>query len=304
MKTAKAAKTTPTLDEETIPAWQRQSMDRSLRAARARAHERSDRFVEAATDLLREKHTTDFTVQDVIERSKMSIRTFYKYFASKEDLLVAVSETVVAREAVPRLRKLVERQRDPVKRLRAFIEGLVEMTAKTKGPVARTLTSYQNRLAESRPTDLSRALRPQFDLLAELIEDVARDQPLRPDLTVEMAARLTHYLVLAAVHGRVLGSEGASEIPASTIWHFCASGMGLSVGTTRGRGATRVTRARGGADRAHPDTPTEQMCKVFIARSWGRPISPTSLRGMLFAASGRRRLAPARRASRFSDNPP
>src|SRR5262245_741437 len=146
------------LDDEAIPAWQRQSMDRSLRWARARAHARSDRFVAAATELLQEKGSTDFTVQDVIERSEMSIRTFYKYFASKEDLLVAVSESVVAGEAVPRLRERIEKHRDPLLRLKAFIYGLVELSAKTKGPVARMLTSYQHRLAESRPADLARAM--------------------------------------------------------------------------------------------------------------------------------------------------
>jgi AcrR family transcriptional regulator len=216
------------LDDETIPAWQRQSLDRSLRSARARAHARSDRFVKAATRLLQEKGNTDFTVQDVVEQSKMSIRTFYKYFASKEDLLVAVYENVVAREAVPRLRKRIEKLRDPLQRLRAYIEGLVELTAKTTGPVARTLTNYQNRLAESRPADLARVMRPQFDLLVELIEDIARTRPLRRDLTVETAARLTHYTVLAAVHGRVLGSEGAVDIPARAIWQFCISGMGFA----------------------------------------------------------------------------
>ncbi|HZR79965.1 MAG TPA: TetR/AcrR family transcriptional regulator [Candidatus Binatia bacterium] len=223
------------LGDETLPAWQRQSMDRSLRAARARAHARSDRFVAAATQLLQEKGSTEFTVQDVVERSKMSIRTFYKYFASKEDLLVAVSETVVAREAVPRLRKHVDRFRDPMRRLRAYVEGLVELTSKTTGPVARTLTSYQNRLAESRPADLARAMRPQLDFLMELIADIARSQPLRRDLTVETAARLTHYMVLAAVHGRVLGTEGAAAIPARTIWQFCVSGMGFDTTPARAR---------------------------------------------------------------------
>jgi AcrR family transcriptional regulator len=191
---------------------------------------------------LQEKGSTDFTVQDVVERSRMSIRTFYKYFESKEDLLVAVSETVVAREAVPRLRELIEKHKDPMRRLRAFIEGLVELTAQTTGAVARTLTSYQNRLAESRPGDLERAMKPQLDLLVELIEDVARTQPLRRDLTVEKAARLTHYLVLAAVHGRVLGSEGAADIAARTIWQFCVAGMGFNVESPRGRGGSEVSR--------------------------------------------------------------
>ena len=230
MAERRAAKAASHLDDETIPAWQRQSMRRSLQSARARAHARSDRFVKAATQLLQEKGNTDFTVQDVVDRSRMSIRTFYKYFASKEDLLLAVYETVVAREAVPRLRKRIEKHRDPMLRLRAYVECLTELTAKT-GPAARTLTSYQNRLAESRPADLARAMKPQFDLLVELIEDVARQKPLRKDLSVETAARLTHYTVLAAVHGRVLGVEGAFDIPGRTIWEFCASGMGLPVGS-------------------------------------------------------------------------
>jgi AcrR family transcriptional regulator len=214
--------------DDEIPAWKRQSLQRSLRHAHARAHARSDRFVAAATRLLQDKGSTDFTVQDVIDRSKMSIRTFYKYFGSKEDLLVAVYQTVVAREAVPRLRERVDKYKDPLLRLKAYVESLVELTANT-GPVGRMLVNYQNRLAESRPDDLAMAMRPQFALLVELIGDIARTRPLRRDLTVETAARLTHFTVLAAVHGRALGSEGAADIPARTLWQFCLSGMGIDV---------------------------------------------------------------------------
>src|SRR5262245_5122269 len=203
-----AVKAVLDLDDEAIPAWQRQSMQRSLRSAQARAHARSDRFVVVATRLLQEKGSADFTVQDVVDRSKMSIRTFYKYFASKEDLLVAVCETVVAREAVPRLRKRIDKFKDPLIRLRAYVEGLIELTANT-GPVGRTLIHYQNRLAESRPEDLATAMKPQLDLLVELVGDIARTQPLRRDLTIDAAARLTHYTVHAAAHARALGSDAA-----------------------------------------------------------------------------------------------
>jgi len=223
-----AVKPTSNLDDDSIPAWQRQSMERSLRSARARVHARSHRFVTAATRLLHEMGSTDFTVQDVVDRSKMSIRTFYKYFGSKEDLLLAVYETVVAREAVPRLRKYIDKFKDPLLRFRAYIEAVVELTGKT-GPVGQMLIHYHNRLAETRPADLAMATKPQFELLVELIRDVARTQPLRRDLTLETAARLTHYTVLAAAHGRALGSEGAVDIPAETVWRFCAAGIGFSI---------------------------------------------------------------------------
>src|SRR5262245_37079946 len=222
-----AVKAVVDLDDENIPAWKRQSMARSLRSARARAHARSDRFVAVATRLLEEKGNTDFTVQDVVDRSRMSIRTFYKYFASKEDLLLGVCETVIAREAVPRLRKRIAKFKDPLLRLKAYIESLVELTAKSGVP-GRILIHYQNRLAERRPADLAAAMKPQLELLVELIGDIARTRPLRRDLTVETAARLTHYTVLAAVHGRALGSDGAVEPSAQAIFQFCVSGMGFA----------------------------------------------------------------------------
>lgn len=221
------------LDDDTIPAWQRQSMHRSLQSARARAHARSHRFVTAAIQLLQEKGSTDFTVQDVVERSRMSIRTFYKYFASKDDLLVAVFETIVGQDAVPRLKRSIAKFKDPLARLRAYIETLVELGDRTEVRAARTLTNYEYRLAETRPADLDRAMRPQFELLRELIQDVARTRPLRRDLTIETAARLTHYTVLAAVHNRVRGSEGAADVPARAIYQYCLAGLGFDAKTPR-----------------------------------------------------------------------
>jgi hypothetical protein len=91
---------------------------------------------------------------------------------------------------------------------------------------------------------------PQFDLLVELIRDVARTQPLRQDLTLERAARLIHYTVLAEAHSRALGSDGASEVPAETIWQFCLSGLGFSAGSSPAKSRRSGTRAafRSGAD--------------------------------------------------------
>jgi AcrR family transcriptional regulator len=213
-------------DDAEIPEWQTKSVDRSLTAARMRAQERSDRFVEAATELLEEGGNTDFTVQDVVDRSRMSIRTFYNFFASKDDLLVAVHERILAREVVPRLRRRCAKETEPLARIRAYIQGLYDLTSRP-GPVYRTLTAHHNRLAETRPDDLERAFRPQLDLIRELILEASEAGLLRSDLTNEKMVRLLHHTVLAAVHARVLAAGGAFEVAPDDLWRFCASGMGI-----------------------------------------------------------------------------
>ena len=56
------------------------------------------RFLDAAFELIDEKGTTDFTIQEVIERSKQSLRAFYEYFDGKNELVLALFEETL-REA-------------------------------------------------------------------------------------------------------------------------------------------------------------------------------------------------------------
>jgi AcrR family transcriptional regulator len=209
-----------------MPEWKRLSIDRSLQGARVRAQERSDRFVATAIQLMEKHGGTDFTVQDVVDSSRMSIRTFYNFFASKDDLLVAVHETILANEVVPRLRAHCEAESDPVRRVEAYIKGIYQLTD-DPGPVSRALTTFGNRLAESRPDALERAFRPQVDLIAELIQNAAAAGRLQSSLSTSAAAHLLHYTVLAAVHARILGTAGKASVSAEELWAFCSSGIGV-----------------------------------------------------------------------------
>ncbi len=196
--------------DNAMPEWKRLSIERSLQGPRARAQERTDRFVGAAMELMGESGNIDFTVQDVVDRSRMSIRTFYNFFASKDDLLVAVHETILATEVVPRMRAKCEAESDPIERVKAYVLGIYELTS-NPGPASRALTTYSNRLIETRPEDLERAFKPQIDLVVELISDAKSSGRLHPSLSTETAARLLHHTVLATVHARILGGEGEHE---------------------------------------------------------------------------------------------
>src|SRR4029079_18924314 len=111
--------------DETEPAWRERAVSRSLNAARSRAEVRVQRFLDAAFALIDEKGTTEFTIQEVIDRSEQSLRGFYQHFDSKDELLLALFEETVT-EATADLQRTVDRHDDPVVRLRAFTIRLHE----------------------------------------------------------------------------------------------------------------------------------------------------------------------------------
>ena len=108
-----------TEDNENEPEWRQRAVSRSLTAARSRAEQRIQRFLDAAFELIDEKGTTEFTIQEVIDRSKQSLRGFYQYFDGKDELLFALLEETI-REALADLLEVTDGAADPLGRLRDF----------------------------------------------------------------------------------------------------------------------------------------------------------------------------------------
>jgi hypothetical protein len=79
---------------ESLETWQERAVERRLSGVRARALARSSRFLATALELVQESGRADFTVQDLIDRSNLSLRAFYQHFAGKEELLLALYENV------------------------------------------------------------------------------------------------------------------------------------------------------------------------------------------------------------------
>ena len=99
----------------TEPAWRQRAVERSTRAAKLRAEQRVQGFLDAAQQLLGERGTTDFTVQEVVDRSKQSLRSFYQHFDGKHELLLALFEDALSSSAVE-IREAVETESDPLVR--------------------------------------------------------------------------------------------------------------------------------------------------------------------------------------------
>ena len=57
---------------------------------------RATRFMGSALAILGETGRTDFTVLEVVERSKTSLRSFYQHFSTKDELLLALVDKIMS----------------------------------------------------------------------------------------------------------------------------------------------------------------------------------------------------------------
>src|SRR6188508_1408918 len=161
--------------EVTEPAWRQRAVSRSLGAARSRAEQRVQRFLDAAFELIDEKGTTDFTIQEVIDRSQQSLRGFYQYFDGKDELLLALFEDSVIESAVD-LREAVAAESEPLARLRAFAVRLHEWCEPAVAPRKRgshnrrPISEFSVQLAVAHPERVKNAMAPISVMMLDLVE--------------------------------------------------------------------------------------------------------------------------------------
>ncbi|MCV7289518.1 TetR/AcrR family transcriptional regulator [Mycolicibacterium wolinskyi] len=194
-------------------------------SARADNEERAGRFMRSALAILGETGRTDFTVLEVVERSKTSLRSFYQHFSTKDELLLALIDKIMA-ESTRRWRSDTADLPGP-EALRALIERITAPAASsTQDSINRGLTFYNDHLAESLPREYARVLTPLHDLFQDILRRGIESGAFRPDLVVEATAALIMQSVLGAMRLRSLGvALNGVPIEGHHIYEFCVTGL-------------------------------------------------------------------------------
>jgi AcrR family transcriptional regulator len=217
--------------------WRELAVARSLDPARARAEERVQRFLDAAVDLMMHNETgKDFTVQDVVERSGQSLRSFYQYFAGKHELLLALFEESV-RSTAERLQEMVDEVDDPFERLHRFVVEhylLCRPTARAKGakrsgPTPAAMAEFGQKLLTEHPKEASRAFVPVVSLFVQLLDDAAAAGAIRSDLPNRSVAGVALQAIMFnafadTISGTPIPPDGHAE--AEQLWYLFIHGIG------------------------------------------------------------------------------
>src|ERR1700691_745586 len=128
-------------------------------------------LVESDRSLMWETGAPVFTVTQVVAAAGTSLKSFYRCFESKDELLVALFADD-ARRGAEALATAVDLYEDPVARVRCVVEGLFGfITVDGRLPYAAALVREHLRLSESRPDELRAVLQPFVDIFREELDN-------------------------------------------------------------------------------------------------------------------------------------
>ena len=200
-------------------AWRQRAIDRSTQSARLRAAKRVQRFLNSAREIIAEKASTEFTVQEVVDRSKQSLRSFYQYFDGKHELLLGLFEEEIE-ISVTRLREQMG-DGDAIDRLRATVITLYETSRPNRDSVQPLFFEFAQRLLVDHPEEVSLAYAPIYEHVVSLVEAAADAGLLRPGRPKRLATMVMQAATVTAVRS---GSESAirsNPITGEEVWEFC-----------------------------------------------------------------------------------
>jgi len=185
---------------------------------------------DGAFELIDEKGSAEFTIQQVVDRSKQSLRGFYQYFEGKDELLFALLDETV-RESIADLRAAVDSESEPLERLRAFTIRLHEWceplgARRTRGAHNRLpISEFSMQLAIKNPERLGTVMAPVSGMLVELLDAAVAAGVVRVPDTRRASLLIQQTVMYGWLMNRLVPSP-RSRVTAEDAWEFCLHGLG------------------------------------------------------------------------------
>jgi uncharacterized protein (TIGR00369 family) len=188
---------------------------------------RGDRFIRTAVEILGETGRTDFTVQEVVARSKTSLRAFYQHFSSKDELLLALFDRTIEQSAQTWRAEI--NGLDSTSALKLVIDRLSQQPeSSTQDSLNRALSLYNQHLAETRPREYARVLSPLHQLIRDIVGQGITEGVFNPGLDVGATAAIIMQTMVGAQRLHWLGSElNGTPIDAGQLYDFASRALGI-----------------------------------------------------------------------------
>jgi AcrR family transcriptional regulator len=216
--------TTGLLDEPGIAAGDGNETDNDPRT----------RIVAAGRRLIESK-ATGFTTQDVIKEAGVALQTFYRYFASKDQLLLALIGDLI-NEHCAVLTGSARSLTHPTDRLEMYVRTtLAPLHDPARVTAAQFITAEHWRLHQTSPAKVWAATQPMSDLIRVEIQAGSSDGTLSPRNPERDAWLMIKTIIGAYHHYAFQPDDPAMATLGDDVWFFCLAALGGSPRRRRSR---------------------------------------------------------------------
>jgi len=212
-----------------VAPWRERAIDQAQPVARARLRSLKtvESIVSAARALVIQRRGEPFTTHELVGRSGHSLQTIYRYFPSKDALLLAVFEEAIA-EGTASMRDAVATIDDPVDRFRRIIElSISELPPATLGIDAALLVSVHTQVAVQFPEEVEHAQQGYVDMMRACIGEIVDTGRVARRVDIDQDARLVMYLVRSTYQAAVTSRSDDRAPVAAHVSRFCLAALGL-----------------------------------------------------------------------------
>lgn len=185
-----------------------------------------ERLVGAARKLLQSGDGSDFKLSAILNETGLGTRAFYRHFASKDELALAVFAAEADREA-RRIGRRIRQSRNPIEGVVAWIDARLELGFNQKlASSLRPLTEAAINASHQFPRQLEQTYNRELEpLVAQLAAGVA-DGSYR-NIEPILDAKAIYHVVSGVVEERWAGISLSRRETREGILRFCLSGLGV-----------------------------------------------------------------------------
>ena len=181
----------------------------------------------AATAIVREEGVSALGVAEVLARTQLSTRAFYRHFGSKDQLVSAVF-VEMARLESGRLRVAMAAEADPIRAVMAWIDGRLDLVVDSD--VRSDLRQVSLEAQAQSVTAPPLVDEAYGEILRPLVEELerGRDVGAFSDIDPQAAALSIHGTVWASIERHWATIDSDQTLLRRHVQRFCLGGLGVT----------------------------------------------------------------------------
>jgi AcrR family transcriptional regulator len=211
------------VEASTIEHLAGRAVERTVAGRRAEYEAEMRRIVDTTFSLIERSGSLDPSMREILAESGLSTQAFYRYFSSKDELMLALLDEG-RRRLVDTLERRMARGASPTEQVRAWIEGVLAQAANsTAATRTRPWMLNEQRLAERFPQEQQASVERLVDLLRKpLAQMTGAGKRKPPDLGP--TAAMVYLLVFAVLRTHLVAGTKPASREVDALVGFCLRG--------------------------------------------------------------------------------